>query len=61
MPYLLGSNEIDAQHRLDQAHLHRKINYVNLQQTPHGTVVDQSPVGGARIAATTEIELTVAN
>jgi beta-lactam-binding protein with PASTA domain len=61
MPYLLGSNEIDAQHRLDQARLHHKINYVNLQESQHGTVVDQSPVGGARIAATTEIELTVAN
>jgi eukaryotic-like serine/threonine-protein kinase len=61
MPHLLGVNEIEAQHRLDQAHLHRKINYVSLQQSEHGTVVDQSPVGGARIASTTEIELTVAN
>jgi beta-lactam-binding protein with PASTA domain len=61
MPHLLGVNEIEAQRRLDQAHLHRKINYVNLQQSEHGTVVDQSPVGGARIASTTEIELTVAN
>src|SRR5271156_677254 len=32
MPYFLGLNEIDVQHRLDQANLHRKINYVAAPQ-----------------------------
>jgi eukaryotic-like serine/threonine-protein kinase len=61
MPYFMGLNEIDAQHRLDQASLHRKINYVAAPQWPHGTVIDQSPLAGTRIGASTEVELTVAN
>lgn len=61
MPYLLGVNEIEAQHRLDQAHLHRKMNYVTAPEWPHGSVIDQAPLGGTRIGATTEVQLTVAN
>src|SRR5271167_522021 len=61
IPYFLGLNEIDVQHRLDQANLHRKINYVSAPQWPHVTVIDQSPLAGTRIGASTEVELTVAN
>jgi eukaryotic-like serine/threonine-protein kinase len=61
MPYLLGLNEIDVQRRLDLANLHRKINYVAAPQWPHGSVIDQSPLGGTRIEAGTEVQLTVAN
>jgi eukaryotic-like serine/threonine-protein kinase len=61
MPYFIGLNEIDVQHRLDQADLHRKINYVAAPQWPHGTVIDQSPLAGTRISGTTEVELTIAN
>jgi eukaryotic-like serine/threonine-protein kinase len=61
MPYFLGLNEIDVQHRLDVAHLHRKINYVAAPQWPHGSVIDQSPLGGTRVEADTEVQLTVAN
>ncbi len=61
MPYFLGLNEIDVQHRLDVAHLHRKINYVAAPQWPHGSVIDQSPLGGTRVEADTEVELTIAN
>jgi len=61
MPYFLGLNEIDAEHRLDQASLHRKINYVAAPQWPHGTVIDQSPLAGTRIGGNTEVELTIAN
>lgn len=61
MPYFIGLNEIDVQHRLDQANLHRKINYVAAPQWPHGTVIDQSPLAGTRINGTTEVELTIAN
>ncbi len=61
MPHLVGSNEIDAQHRLDVAQLRRKVNYVSAPQWPHGAVIDQSPLAGARLPATATIELTVAN
>jgi beta-lactam-binding protein with PASTA domain len=61
MPYLIGLNETDAQHRLDLANLHRKINYVSAAQWPHGAVIDQSPVAGSRILGTAEIEMTIAN
>jgi eukaryotic-like serine/threonine-protein kinase len=61
MPYFIGSNELDVQHRLEQANLHRKINYLSAPQWPHGTVIDQSPLGGTRIAANTEVQLTIAN
>ncbi len=61
MPYFMGLNEIDVQHRLDQANLHRKMNYVAAPQWPHGTVIDQSPLAGTRIGANTEVELTISN
>jgi serine/threonine-protein kinase len=61
MPHLIGLNETDAQHRLDVAQLRRKVNYVTAPQWPHGAVIDQSPQGGARIPASSLIELTVAN
>jgi len=61
MPHLIGLNESDAQHRLDVAQLRRKVNYVTAPQWPHGAVIDQSPHGGARISASSLIELTVAN
>jgi beta-lactam-binding protein with PASTA domain len=61
MPYLLGLNEIDVQHRLDLANLRRKINFVSAPQWPHGAVIDQSPLAGTRIGAGTEVQLTIAN
>jgi eukaryotic-like serine/threonine-protein kinase len=61
MPSLIGLNELDAQHRLDVANLHRKINYLAAPQWPHATVIDQSPLAGTRIAASAEVQLTVAN
>jgi eukaryotic-like serine/threonine-protein kinase len=61
MPHLVGMNEIDAQHRLDVAGLRRKANYVAAPQWPRGTVVDQSPLAGARLSTSGTIELTVAN
>jgi beta-lactam-binding protein with PASTA domain len=61
MPYFLGLNEIDAQHRLNLANLHRKMNYVAAPQWPHGSVIDQWPLGGTRIEAGTEVQLTIAN
>jgi beta-lactam-binding protein with PASTA domain len=61
MPYFLGLNEIDVQHRLDLANLHRKINYVSAPQWPRGAVIDQSPLAGTRIGASTEVQLTIAH
>jgi eukaryotic-like serine/threonine-protein kinase len=61
MPHLVGLNEIDAQHRLDVAQVRRKVNYVSAPQWPHGAVIDQSPLAGARLPATATIEFTVAN
>jgi beta-lactam-binding protein with PASTA domain len=61
MPHLIGLNETDAQHRLDVAQMRRKVNYVTAPQWPRGAVIDQAPMGGARIPATAVIELTVAN
>jgi len=61
MPHLTGLSETEAQHRLDMAQMRRKVNYVTAPQWPHGSVIDQSPMSGARIAASSTIELTVAN
>ena len=61
MPHLTGMNEVDAERRLDQAKMRRKVNYVTAPQWPHGAVIDQSPMSGTRIAGTATIELTVAN
>ena len=61
MPHLIGLNEIDAQHRLDVAQMRRKVNYVTAPQWPHAAVIDQTPVGGSRVPASSIIELTVAN
>jgi serine/threonine-protein kinase len=61
MPYLIGLNEVDAQRRLDAAQIKRKANYVSAPQWPHGAVIDQTPVGGSRLPASSTIELTVAN
>ena len=61
MPHLVGLNEGDAQHRLDQAQMRRKVNYVSASQWPRGSVIDQAPLPGAKVAASATIELTVAN
>lgn len=61
MPYFIGLSEIEVQHRLDQANLHRKINYIAAPQWPHDSVIDQAPLAGTRIDAITEVQLTIAN
>jgi len=60
MPHLVGLAEVDAQRRLDVAGLRRKVNYVTAAQWPHGVVIDQTPLAGSRLSATSTIELTVA-
>jgi eukaryotic-like serine/threonine-protein kinase len=61
MPHLVGLNEADAQRRLDAARLRRKVNYVTAPQWPRGAVIDQAPLAGSRLLASSTIELTIAN
>src|SRR5580698_6451225 len=61
MPHLVGMTEADAAKRLDAAGLRKKLNYVTAPQWPHGSVIDQSPLGGARVGAAAPVELTVSN
>jgi beta-lactam-binding protein with PASTA domain len=61
MPHLVGMSEIDAAHRLDAAGLKHKANFVTAPQWPHGSVIDQAPLGGARAGASALVELTIAN
>src|SRR5579864_690131 len=61
MPHLVGLNETDAQRRLDQAQMRRKVNYVNAPQWPHGAVIDQTPLAGTKVPSSATIDLAVAN
>ena len=61
MPHLVGLTEVEAQHRLDQAQMRRKVHYVGAPQWPHGSLIDQAPLAGAKVAASATIELTIAN
>ena len=61
MPHLMGLNEVEAEHRLDQAGLRHKENYVAAPQWPRGAVIDQAPLAGTRIPASSTVELTIAN
>src|SRR5450432_234672 len=55
MPYLIGLNELEVQRRMDNAHLRSKVHYLDASQWPHGSVIDQAPLGGSRISASTEV------
>ena len=60
MPHLIGFNVADAVRKLEIVNLKRKLNSLSAPEWPHGTVVDQTPTAGARIALSTTAELTVA-
>jgi eukaryotic-like serine/threonine-protein kinase len=61
MPHFVGMTEVDAGKRLDAVGLKKKVNYVTAPQWPHGSVIDQSPLAGARVGVSAPVELTVAN
>jgi serine/threonine-protein kinase len=61
MPHLVGLNEEEAQRRLEASGIKRKINGVSAPQWPHGTVIDQTPMAGTRLNASTEVSLTTAD
>jgi eukaryotic-like serine/threonine-protein kinase len=61
MPYVVGLTELEALKRLDPGLTRRKVNFLTAAQWPHGTVIDQAPLAGTRVATSTEVELTVAN
>lgn len=60
MPHLMGMMAEDAVRRLESAQVARKLNTVSAPQWPNGTVIDQSPTAGARLASTAIVELTIA-
>jgi serine/threonine-protein kinase len=60
MPRLMGMTAEDAVRRLESAQIGRKLNTVSAPQWPHGTVVDQAPPPGSRLASSTTVELTIA-
>src|SRR5882757_8397118 len=60
MPHLIGMNDADAVRRLESVLLKRKLNTVSAPQWPHGAVIDQAPTPGARVAASTIVDLTIA-
>lgn len=61
MPYLIGLNQVDAQRRLESVSLHPKIKFEPAPQWPHGAIITQNPVPGARVTASAPVELTVAD
>ncbi len=61
MPHLVGLNEEEAQRRLDASGIKRRVNGVSAPQWPHGTVIDQTPLAGTRLTASTQVELTTAD
>jgi beta-lactam-binding protein with PASTA domain len=60
MPHLIGMNTADAVRRLESAKIARKLNTLSAPQWPHGAVIDQTPTAGARLTASTTVELTIA-
>ena len=60
MPRLMGMTAQDAVRRLESAQIARKLNTVSAPQWPHGTVVDQAPTPGSRLAPSSTVELTIA-
>ena len=60
MPHLIGLNVADAVRRLDTVNIKRKLNTLSAPQWPHGSVVDQAPTAGSRIALSSMAELTIA-
>src|SRR5215510_4832174 len=60
MPHLIGLNVADAVRRLETVNIKRKLNSLSAPQWPHGSVVDQTPAAGSRIALSFTAELTVA-
>jgi beta-lactam-binding protein with PASTA domain len=61
MPHLVGLNEEEAQRRLEASGIKRRVNGISAPQWPHGTVIDQSPLAGTRLSASSQVELTTAD
>lgn len=59
-PHLMGLSVEDAVRRLESASIPRKLNTVSAPQWPHGSVIDQTPQPGSRLAPATAVELTIA-
>jgi len=61
MPHLVGLNQSEAQRQLTAAGIRvAKVTSVVAPEWPHGTVTDQTPPHGSRVAAGSGVELQVA-
>lgn len=61
MPYLVGLNRAEAERQFAAAGLRvAKTTPVPAPEWPHDTVVGQTPLHGARVAASTSVELQIA-
>lgn len=61
MPHLVGLSQAEAQRQLEAAGLRLvKITFSAAPEWPHGTVFEQTPPFGARIAANVNVEMRVA-
>jgi len=61
MPHLVGLNEEEARRRLETSGIKLKVSGVSAPQWPHGAVIDQSPLAGRRLSASTQVDLTTAD
>ncbi len=61
MPYLVGLNQAEAQRQLAAAGLRvTNVTLLSVPESPHGTVIGQTPSHGARIVASAPLELQIA-
>jgi beta-lactam-binding protein with PASTA domain len=62
MPYFIGLNDAEAQRELNSAGVRNvKSTPVPSPQWPVGTVIEQSPAPGARIASDGQVEIKIAS
>lgn len=61
MPHLVGLNEEEARRRLEASGIKFRVSGVSAPQWPHGSVIDQAPLAGRRLNASTQVELTTAD
>jgi beta-lactam-binding protein with PASTA domain len=61
MPYFIGSSDAETQRQLNSAGVHNvKLTQVASPEWPVGTVIEQSPAPGARLATDGQVEIKIA-
>lgn len=61
MPHLVGLNEEEARRRLEASGIKLRVSGVSAPQWPHGAVIDQMPLAGRRLGASSQVDLTTAD